>query len=1000
MLAVPLKETSDVEFSTTLGLYLKEHFKDVSEDSVDSSIISLSDMRTRCTTISELASGSEEVRTKLLKYMVQLRQMSEKFPFTESKTGVQLSFEWGDAFKPTKKVGQYSLHYEIGSVMFNLAALYSLAGLNTDRNSDSFAKVACKFYQQAAGIFTELKNNVCPKMKGAATSDLSPEGLQMIIDLMLAQAQALFYNKCHETPAAKLTRGNEGMKSALCAKLASHTANLYEKSLKVATSSSLASVLHTAWINRMKYQSYTYKAAAYYKQSEVVHLKATKVGEGYGLEIAYLKLAESECMQAKQVVRAKGAKFSQTETSSVDDLFNKISAMLKSRISDNEVIYLESIPDVNDVPPIPPKAMAKVVLPDNFKASLKDSNNNRNKSDLFRSMIPTIVRKSAKKYEERLSTLLSKMDKQCREKNHVARESLAAIGLPASIEATVQSVGLPDSVWAKVDEIKKKGGVSVFETIIGTNSNAGNVVRNRLNEIINILNQEEQEDKMRRQGGTQATSATTTTGGVPSIDPTWIDLPESSVVNKDLRADIERYTKLLNDVGPSDQYLVTLLNDNRGILQLLSKSREELASKLPKMTANTVAAAAPLRKVLIDSLGKLNELIGSRTNLLEVLKIDISSDNIVSKLMEAGCGTKSKLHDEWTTAHEASLFDHEEKKYDANKSTIQNNFKTQELLLKKIEGLNTNFQRVKSGDENTKHREMVIQGINNAVNTYIDINEKLIQGQNFYNDLDKHTNELLQTTRDYCHGRRIQVEDVLAQKEAKKRAAMQMAADQEFAMNLEKSRLAAEEDARRRQQQAISDEEFARRIQRMGSSELNQSNNNVNTKTNNFTPPPSYDAPPPSYSTTSYDNVNNNASSNNNSKPSATFLPPQSVRTNNVPTYNGSSNSSSSNNNIIAPPTTYGSTPALTSYDSGMRRNNNSSSNNNTGNVNNNNNTYQQPPGYGGGYGAPLPPPSYGGNHNTATPPSYGNNNSFVNTNSTVEDERLKELSKFDNQYR
>ena len=41
--------------------------------------------------------------------------------------------------------------------------------------------------------------------------------------------------------------------------------------------------------------------------------------------------------------------------------------------------------------------------------------------------------------------------------------------------------------------------------------------------------------------------------------------------------------------------------------------------------------------------------------------------------MEAGCGTKSKLHDEWTTAHEASLFDHEEKKYDANKSTIQNN---------------------------------------------------------------------------------------------------------------------------------------------------------------------------------------------------------------------------------------------------------------------------------------------------------------------------------------
>ena len=38
----------------------------------------------------------------------------------------------------------------------------------------------------------------------ATTSDFSPEGLQMIIDLMLAQAQALYYNKCHETAAASL----------------------------------------------------------------------------------------------------------------------------------------------------------------------------------------------------------------------------------------------------------------------------------------------------------------------------------------------------------------------------------------------------------------------------------------------------------------------------------------------------------------------------------------------------------------------------------------------------------------------------------------------------------------------------------------------------------------------------------------------------------------------------------------------------------------------------
>ena len=32
--------------------------------------------------------------------------MRDKFPVGESKNGVQLSFQWGDAFKPKKKVTQ------------------------------------------------------------------------------------------------------------------------------------------------------------------------------------------------------------------------------------------------------------------------------------------------------------------------------------------------------------------------------------------------------------------------------------------------------------------------------------------------------------------------------------------------------------------------------------------------------------------------------------------------------------------------------------------------------------------------------------------------------------------------------------------------------------------------------------------------------------------------------------------------------------------------------
>merc|ERR1719498_1650663 len=146
------------------------------------------------------------------------------------------------------------------------------------------------------------------------------------------------------------------------------------------------------------------------------------------------------------------------------------------------------------------------------------------------------------------------------------------MGLPASIEATVQSVGLPDSVWAKVEDIQKKGGVAAMETITGNNQNVANIVHARLNDIENILNQEEDEDKLRRNGGGTSNNDGSS-DGVPVVDPMWVDLPDSKSVNKDLRADIQRYAQLLKDVGPSDQYLIKLLNDNRGILQLLSKSR-------------------------------------------------------------------------------------------------------------------------------------------------------------------------------------------------------------------------------------------------------------------------------------------------------------------------------------------------------------------------------------------------------------------------------------------
>ena len=367
-------------------------------------------------------------------------------------------------------------------------------------------------------------------------------------------------------------------------------------------------------------------------------------------------------------------------------------------------------------------------------------------------------------------------------------------------------------------------------------------------------------------------------------------------------------------------------------------------------------------------------MIGSRNTLLEKLKFDIASDNIAAKLMEAGCGTRSELHDEWTEAHEMSLFEHEETKYEANKAKLEENFQVQQKILTKIKDLNGKFQRVKTNDENTKHREKIIQFINRAVDRYIDIKEKVFQGQSFYRDIERHTGELLQTTRDYCHGRKLLVEDIAMQQEDNRRAKMQVAADHEFAMNLERSRLQAEHEAQKRQQQADSDMEFAKRLQRMGSHGLNDGNGSDNGAST--LPPPSYDAPP-SYTATSLSNNLN--TERQNAKPKATILP--STEQPLIPPPANESTLNRAETTVYAnTPPAYDASPALSSYDYGGLRGVNVGADSNS--LSNQTAAYQ-------------PPSSSYQNINFSPPPTYGGGG-IGHTNSSVEDERLKELSKFD----
>lgn len=58
-----------------------------------------------------------------------------------------MSFAWFDAFRPSRRVAQNNIHYEKAALLFNLGALASQQGLQSDRTSGDGLTAACKLFQ-------------------------------------------------------------------------------------------------------------------------------------------------------------------------------------------------------------------------------------------------------------------------------------------------------------------------------------------------------------------------------------------------------------------------------------------------------------------------------------------------------------------------------------------------------------------------------------------------------------------------------------------------------------------------------------------------------------------------------------------------------------------------------------------------------------------------------------------------------------------------------------
>lgn len=177
MFAIPPKRANPVPLKDQLEAFLKkQHGDDISKYQDD--INALHQLRQAATSVT--TSLDNQGMQSIARYNYHLKFLVHRLAGYENET--KFTFTWTDAFVPTKKVTNASLHYEWASLLWNMASFESNKGASMDRSKEDGIRQALKCFQQAAGIYDFIVASVLPHIPpqcGQRNPEISEDGMQV-----------------------------------------------------------------------------------------------------------------------------------------------------------------------------------------------------------------------------------------------------------------------------------------------------------------------------------------------------------------------------------------------------------------------------------------------------------------------------------------------------------------------------------------------------------------------------------------------------------------------------------------------------------------------------------------------------------------------------------------------------------------------------------------------------------------------------------------------------
>ena len=213
-----------------------------------------------------------------------------------------------------------SSFYNYGVACARTACFMDLAG--------DGIKEASKLFQQAGWCFEHMRTMVNGLQPSEVTVDFTSECLSMLSNLMLAQAQYLFYKKASDA----------GMKAAILSQIAMQVSEYFKTAYEHSqTNGGLKAFEGGKFANIMLYHSIYFEGTAYMCLANEQYKLATDKGGGMGAVCAYYKMAMNVFNRAQTVIHQIPTNYKDNFTAKYTDL----KKMHDKAIHENKTLYFE-----------------------------------------------------------------------------------------------------------------------------------------------------------------------------------------------------------------------------------------------------------------------------------------------------------------------------------------------------------------------------------------------------------------------------------------------------------------------------------------------------------------------------------------------------------------------------------------------------------------------------------------------------------------------------------